>query len=138
MRRGQELGTTIIPPFSFSPSYSMFICRRCSAVGLFVRTTWLASLKDLRDLHLGLAEDDARLLLARRLRLADMASCSAAGITTSRISTECTVTPHGFERWSISACSSLDPLAPRSSSVSEVRPMMSRSAVCAAQLTACA
>src|SRR5947209_3218766 len=28
------LGTSISAPFSFSPSYSIFIARRCSAVGL--------------------------------------------------------------------------------------------------------
>jgi hypothetical protein len=67
----------------------------------------------------------------------DMASCSAAGITTSRISTECTVTPQGVVRSSISACSSFSMRTrPRSSSESEVRPMMSRSAVCEAQLMA--
>ncbi len=47
----------------------MFIARRCSAVGLL----WY-DLRRLRervgDVELGLAEDDARLLLARRLRLA--------------------------------------------------------------------
>ena len=36
----------------------------------------------------------------------DIASCSDSGITTSRISTDCTVTPQGFERSSISFCSS--------------------------------
>ena len=68
----------------------------------------------------------------------DIASCSAFGITTSRISTDCTVMPHGFDRASISCCSSPSIRSrPRSRSVSAVRPMMSRSAVCAAQLTAC-
>ena len=36
----------------------------------------------------------------------DIASCSDSGMTTSRISTDCTVTPHGFDRWSMSFCSS--------------------------------
>src|SRR6185503_17613821 len=35
-----------------------------------------------------------------------MASCNAAGIITSRISTDWTVTPHGFERSSINFCNS--------------------------------
>ena len=47
----------------------MFIARRWSAVGL----CWYdfdAFSNDVRDLHLGLTEDDARLFLARRLRFA--------------------------------------------------------------------
>ena len=59
----------------------------------------------------------------------DIASCSALGMTTSRISTDCTVMPHGFERTSISCCSSVSIRSrPRSRSVSAVRPMMSRRA----------
>ena len=55
----------------------------------------------------------------------------------SRISTDDTVTPQGFERWSMSCCSSASICSrPRRRSASVVRPMMSRSAVCAAQLTA--
>ena len=63
------LGTSISAPFSFRPSYSMFIARRCSAVGLF----WYAFGgfgERVRDRQLRFAEDDARLLLARGLRLA--------------------------------------------------------------------
>jgi hypothetical protein len=64
----------------------------------------------------------------------DIASCKAPGMTMSRISTEETVTPHGFDRSSISFCRSISMRSrPRSRSASEVRPMMSRSAVCAAQ-----
>ena len=56
---------------------------------------------------------------------------------TSRISTDCTVTPQGFDRSSISFWSSASICSrPRSRTVSGVRPMMSRRAVCAAQLTA--
>ena len=47
----------------------------------------------------------------------DIASCSAPGITTSRISTDDTVTPQGLERWSIRSLKLvLDVLRPRSSS----------------------
>ncbi len=58
-------------------------------------------------------------------------------MTTSRISTDWTVTPQGVVRSSMSFCNS-DSIRsrPRSRSVKAVRPMMSRSAVCAAQLTA--
>jgi len=56
---------------------------------------------------------------------------------TSRISTDCTVTPHGVDRASMSCCSSASICSrPRRSSLSAVRPMMSRSAVWPAQLTA--
>ena len=75
----------------------MFIARRWSAVGIvLVRLGGL--LEGVGDFHLGLAEDDARLLLALGLRLRDIASCSAPGMTMSRISTDETVTPQGFER----------------------------------------
>jgi hypothetical protein len=58
-------------------------------------------------------------------------------MTMSRISTEWTVTPHGVDRSSMSCCSSFSIFSrPRRRSASDVRPMMSRSAVCAAQLTA--
>ena len=63
------LGMSISAPFSFSPSYSMFIARRWSAVGLFWYD-FAACCEGMRDLHFRLPEDDARLLLARRLRLA--------------------------------------------------------------------
>jgi hypothetical protein len=53
----------------------------------------------MRDLELGLAEDDARLLLALGCAWRDIASCSAPGITTSRISTDDTVTPQGSDRF---------------------------------------
>ncbi len=55
----------------------------------------------------------------------------------SRISTDDTVTPQGFDRSSISFCRSSSICSrPRSRSASVVRPMMSRSAVCAAHATA--
>ena len=67
----------------------------------------------------------------------DMASCSDSGMITSRISTDCTVTPHGFDRSSMSFWSWASICSrPRSRVVSGVRPMMSRNAVWAAQLTA--
>ena len=67
----------------------------------------------------------------------DMASCSESGMITSRISTDCTLTPHGLQRWSMSSCNCSSIFSrPRRRSVSDVRPMMSRSAVWAAQLTA--
>ena len=50
----------------------------------------------------------------------DIASCSAAGITTSRISTDCTVTPHGFDRASISVCSSVLDLLAAAQEIGEV------------------
>src|ERR1041384_2223888 len=50
----------------------------------------------------------------------DIASCKAAGMITSRISTDCTVTPHGFERSSISCCNSSSMRSrPRNRSVSD-------------------
>ena len=67
----------------------------------------------------------------------DIASWSDSGMTTSRISTDWTVTPQGLDRWSISFWRSASICSrPLSRTVSGVRPMMSRSAVWAAQLTA--
>src|SRR5581483_4676519 len=96
-------------------------------------------IEQLRDLDFGLAEDDPRLLLARRLRLARHRVLQRRRDDDVAHLDGLTVTPHGFERASISCCSSASIFSrPTSRSPSGVRPMMSRSAVCAAQLTACA
>ena len=67
-----------------------------------------------------------------------MASCSAGGICTSRISTDCTVMPHGVVFSSRMRCSSW-PIISRSATIwcSSCRPIDSRSAVCALNSIAC-
>ena len=132
------VGISMSAPFSFIPSYSMFIARSWRAVGLSrydCAATWNEFAISISACPRMMRACFSRAACASR----DIASCSATGMTTSRISTEDTVTPHGLERWSISCCRSASIRSrPRSRSVSVVRPMMSRSAVCAAQLTACA
>ena len=91
----------------------MFIARRCKAVGLLLIRLG-ASSNWVSDLDFGLErESRAQLSRAPPALRGTCASCNAAGIITSRISTDCTVTPQGFERSSISFCSSsFDPFAP--------------------------
>src|ERR1051325_9139634 len=93
-------GTSISAPFSFNPSYSMFIARRCSAVGCASYDAE-ASLKSLAIS----TSASPRMMRACFSRPAwasrDIASCSVSGMMTSRISTDCTLTPHGLQRLSM-------------------------------------
>ena len=98
-------GTMTIEPFSLMASYNMFIARKCSAVGL----SWYD--RDASSNEWAISTSAwPRMMRACFSRAAcasrDIASCSSLGITTSRISTDCTVIPHGLERASISSCSS--------------------------------
>ena len=108
------------------------MARRCSATGIvLISERGLTEL--LGDLGFRRAQDDAGLALAFGLRLARHGVLqSAAGICTSRISTDCTVMPHGLVFSSRMRCSSL-PSISRSVIIwcSSWRPIDSRSAVCA-------
>src|SRR5581483_3336603 len=90
-------GTSINAPFSLRPSYKMFIARRCSAVGFsaYAFDAWSNSAAISTSAS-------PRMMRARFSRAAwasrDMASCNVVGMTMSRISTACTVMPHGMAR----------------------------------------
>ncbi len=129
-------GTITSAPFSFKPSKSMFIARRCNAVGLLIYALDASANESAICFS-----DSPSMTRACRSRSAcawrDMASSRSGGMTISRISTDCTVTPQGVVRSSMICCNSLsNELRPTRMSASILRPMMSRSAVCAAQSTA--
>ena len=120
-----------IEPFSLIASYSMFMARRCSAIGL---SRYIS--EALANFSLISVSAVLRMMRACRSRCAcasrDMASSRPCGICTSRISTDCTVTPHGLVLASRIFCNSR-PSDSRSvtMSVSMCRPIDSRSPVCA-------
>src|SRR2546430_17658744 len=99
----------------------MFIARRCSAVGF----SWYDSAAFSKSLAISTSAWP-RIMRACYSRAAcasrDIASCKAAGMITSRISTDWTVTPHGFERSSINFCNSSSMRSrPRKRSLNEVQ-----------------
>src|SRR6476661_4136050 len=74
----------------------MFIARKCSAVGLLWYDS--AALAKLWAISTSAWPRITRACFSREACASrDIASCSDSGITTSRISTDCTVTPHGLD-----------------------------------------
>ena len=109
----------------------MFIARKCSATGLLMYTFEASA--NLLEMSVSAVP---RMMRACRSRSAcacrDIASSRACGMCTSRISTDCTVMPHGFVFSSRMRCSSR-PNVSRSVIICarSCRPIDSRSAVCA-------